>query len=73
MGPTSQDVQVECWSDADYAAGKTDRMSVSVCVLTMNGAVVLWLCKKQSGVSLSTMEAEFISASQAGRELLGMK
>uniref|UniRef100_A0AAV1UM98 Uncharacterized protein n=1 Tax=Peronospora matthiolae TaxID=2874970 RepID=A0AAV1UM98_9STRA len=42
-------------------------------VLTVDNAVVLWLCKKQSGVSLSTMEAEFISASQAGPELLGMK
>ena len=37
----------------------------------MNGAVVLWLRKKQSDASLSTMEAEFVSASQAGRELLG--
>ena len=35
--------------------------------------MVLWLCKKQSGVSLSTMDTEFISASQAGREILGMK
>ncbi|CAI5701556.1 unnamed protein product [Peronospora effusa] len=39
----------------------------------MDEAVILWLCKKQSGVSLSTMEAEFISASQAGRELLVTK
>ena len=39
----------------------------------MDGSVILWLCKKQSGVSLSTMEVEFIAASQAGRELLGMK
>ena len=39
----------------------------------MDGAVVSWTCKKQTGVSLSTMEAEFIAASQAGRELLGLK
>ena len=64
---------IECWSDADFAADKADRKSVSGCVLTMDGAVVMWLCKKQSGVSLSTMEAEFISASQAGRELLCTK
>ena len=56
-----------------FDTNKSDRKSVSGCVLTMDGAVVLWLCKKQSGVSLSTMEAEFISASQAGRELLGAK
>ena len=39
----------------------------------MIGAVIMWLCKKQSGLSLSTMEAEFVSASQAVRELLGTK
>nr|CCA24530.1 hypothetical protein TcasGA2_TC015470 [Albugo laibachii Nc14] len=33
----------------------------------------LWSCKKQTGVLLSTMEAEFIAASQAGRELLGLR
>uniref|UniRef100_A0AAV1T2U8 Reverse transcriptase Ty1/copia-type domain-containing protein n=1 Tax=Peronospora matthiolae TaxID=2874970 RepID=A0AAV1T2U8_9STRA len=72
-GHVSEDVQVECWSEADFATSKANRKSISGCVLTVDGAVVLWLCKKQSGVSPSTMEAEFISASQAGRELLGMK
>ena len=32
----------------------------------------MWLCKKQYGVSLSTMK-EFISASQAGQVLFGLK
>ena len=39
----------------------------------MDGAVVSWACKKQTGVSLSTMKAELIAASQAGCELLGLK
>ena len=56
--PTSEDVRIECWSDADFAADKADRKSVLECVLTTDGAVVLWLCKKQSGVSLRTMEDE---------------
>ena len=73
MGPTKKDVKIECWSGADFAADKVDRKSVSGCVITMDGAVVLWSCKKQSDVLLSTMEAEFISASQAGRELLGVR
>uniref|UniRef100_A0AAV1TZS5 Polyprotein n=1 Tax=Peronospora matthiolae TaxID=2874970 RepID=A0AAV1TZS5_9STRA len=72
-GSTTEDARIECWSDADFAADKADRKSVSGCVITMDSAVVLLSCKKQSGVSLSTMEAEFISASQAGRELLGTK
>ena len=39
----------------------------------MDGDVILWSCKKQSGVLLSTMGAKFISAAQAGRELLDVK
>ena len=42
-------------------------------VLKMSGAIIQWICKKQAGVSLSTMEAEFTSASHVGRELLGLR
>ena len=42
VGPTSEDVRIECWSDADSADDKADRKSVSGCVLTMADAVVLW-------------------------------
>ena len=41
--------------------------------MTMDGAVVQWVCKKQTGVSLSTMEAEFMPASHVGREMLGLR
>jgi hypothetical protein len=66
-------IQVESWSDADFAADKGDRKSVTGGVVTMDGAIVHWICKKQTGVSLSTMEAEFTSASHVGRELLGLR
>lgn len=46
---------------------------MSGCVLTIDGTVVSWTCKQQTGVSLSIMEAGFIAASHAGRELLGLK
>ena len=61
------------WSDSDYAADKADRKSVTGEVLTKDGAIVQWVCKKQTGVSLSTMEAEFASALHVGRELLGLR
>lgn len=41
------------------------------CVVCITGKVVNWLCKKQGGVTLSTLEAEFVAASQAARALLG--
>ena len=51
------------WSDSEYAADKADCKSFTGGVLTMDGAIVQRVCKKQTGVSLSTMEAEFASAS----------
>ena len=66
-------IKIESWSDAYFAADKSDRKSVSGCVLTMDGAVVSWVCTKQTGFLLSTIEVEFIAASQAGRKLLGLR
>ena len=48
-------IKIESWSDADFSVDKSDRKSVSGCVLKMDGAVLFWACKKKSGVSLTTM------------------
>lgn len=61
------------WSDSEYAADKMDRKSVTGRVLTLDGAIVQWVCEKQTEVYLSTMEAELASASHIGRELLGLR
>ena len=61
-------INLASWSDSDYAADKVDRKSVTGGVLTMDGGIVQWVCKKQTGVSLSTMEAEFTSVSHVRRE-----
>ncbi|CAI5706592.1 unnamed protein product [Peronospora effusa] len=45
-GWASKDMRIESWSDADFAADKYDRKFVSGCVLTMDGSVVFWSCKK---------------------------
>ena len=71
--PTRGPIKIERGSDADFGADKSDRKSVSGCVLTMEDAVVSWTCKKKIGVSFRTMKAEFIAASHAGRELLGVR
>lgn len=66
-------INIEIWSEADFAADKSDRKSVSGCVRTLGGAAVSWAGKKHNGVSLSTIEDEFIDALHAGRELLGLR
>ena len=42
-------------------------------IVRLNGMPVRWMAKKQGGVSLSTMEAEFVAASEQVRELLGIR
>lgn len=66
-------VVLSCWRDSDFAAEKGERKSLSGSVVTMDGAIIQWVCKKQTGMSLSTMEAEFTSASHVGREILDLK
>ena len=69
-GVQSGEVKIESWSDACFAADKTERKSMSGCVVAIDGAVVLWSCKKQTDVSLSTMQTEFIAASHNGAGML---
>ena len=63
---------LQAYSDADWAASKTDRKSVSGIVVMLNGAPIIWQSKKQSIVALSTMEAEYVAAVDAVKAMLGI-
>uniref|UniRef100_A0AAV1VDR1 Integrase catalytic domain-containing protein n=1 Tax=Peronospora matthiolae TaxID=2874970 RepID=A0AAV1VDR1_9STRA len=56
------------YSDADWAGDHADRKSTSGYAFTLMGAPVSWGSKKQSSVSLSTSEAEYIALSLAIQE-----
>ena len=58
--------------DADYAADKTNRRSVSGGVLMVGGMIVGCLCTKQKCVALRTMEVQFVAASQTSAEIFGI-
>jgi hypothetical protein len=64
---------VEAYSDADWADNKSDRKSVSGGLVLLNGIPVSWSCKKQTCVALSTLEAEYIAASEVCKTLIGME
>ena len=59
------------YSDADFAANKDDRKSISAVLIYLNGLLVNWIVSKQANVSLSTMESEFVAAARTVQELLG--
>ncbi len=66
-------LRMTSYTDADYAGDKIDRKSVSGGILMVNGMTVGWHCKKQSAITLSTAEAEFVAASVGAKELLGVR
>lgn len=75
MAPTrtSRDaLQLEAYSNADFATDKAERKSLKVGIVLLNGMAVSWTSKKQGGVSLLTMEAEFVAASEVARKLIGL-
>jgi hypothetical protein len=55
--------------DADWGGDKVDGRSTSGVLFLYNGAAISWMSRKQSCVSLSSTEAEYIALSEALKEL----
>uniref|UniRef100_A0AAV1TT31 Polyprotein n=1 Tax=Peronospora matthiolae TaxID=2874970 RepID=A0AAV1TT31_9STRA len=64
----SNKIDFRGYSDADWAGDHADRKSTSGYTFMLMGAPVSWGSKKQSSVSLSTSEAEYIALSLAIQE-----
>ena len=65
--PTS--VSIAAFCDADWASDRDDRRSTTGYVVIINGGGVSWQAKKQPTVSASSVEAEYVSMSQAAKEV----
>ena len=61
------------YSDANFAADKSDRRSLTEGITLLNGIAVSWSAKKQGVVSLSTIYAKFVAEPEVARELLGVR
>lgn len=61
------------YADADWAGDKNDRKSVSGYVFKVFGNVVSWSSRKQSTVSLSSTEAEYVSLAQGACEAIWLR
>ncbi len=64
---TDAKIRVEGYSDADWAVSWKGRKSISGGVTFLNGMSILWHEKKQSMVSLSAMEAEYVACSEVAK------
>ena len=61
------------YSDADYAGCKLDRKSTSCFCQFFENCLVSWASKKQHSVTLSTVEAEYVTTGSCGTQVLWIK
>ncbi|KAL5554420.1 hypothetical protein UlMin_041821 [Ulmus minor] len=61
------------YTDSDFQSDPDSRKSTSGSVFTLNGGAIVWRSVKQSCVSDSTMEAEYVVASEAVKEAVWLR
>ena len=71
--PAGNDFILQAFTDADHAGCKVDRKSTSGGCQFLGGRLVSWSSRKQSFVSLSTAEAEYMAATRCCSLVLWMK
>lgn len=62
-------INVQAYSDADWAGDKDDRRSTTGFIVKVNGITVSWATKKQKTVALSSAEAEYIAIGATAQEI----
>jgi hypothetical protein len=65
--------EITCYTDADWGEDPDTRRSVSGMVSVLAGGAVSWSSKRQSTVAQSTLEAEYMAAASATREVLWLR
>jgi hypothetical protein len=71
--PKGNDLSLIAYTDVDWVGCIDDRQSTSGKKFYLGECLVSWLRKKQSSISLSTAEAEYIAATSCCTEVLWMK
>jgi transposase InsO family protein len=71
VGPlTSSSLPLYGYSDSDWGSDPDDRRSVTGYVFMLGGGAVSWQARKQTTVALSSVEAEYMAATQATKEAM---
>ena len=71
--PQGNHLDLYAFTDADWEGYVDDRKSTSGETFYLGGCLVSWSNKKQSAISLSTAEAEYIVAANCCTQILWMK
>jgi hypothetical protein len=71
--PKRKDLSLMAYTDPDWVVCIDDQRSTNGAAFYLGECLVSWLSKKQSSVSLSTVEAEYIAATTCCTQVLWMK
>src|SRR6266480_7761449 len=69
----SQGFRLVGYSDSDWGADLQDRKSTTGSLIKIAGGPIYWRSTKQTGVSLSTTEAEYIAASETACKIISVR
>ena len=61
------------YTDSDFQADRDERKSTSGYVFTLGGGAISWRSVKQKCIADSTMEAEYVAASEAAKEAVWLR
>ena len=61
------------YTDSDFQSDRDSRKSTSGYVFTLGGGAISWRSIKQSCIADSTMEAEYVAASEAAKEAVWLR
>ncbi|GKF06808.1 hypothetical protein Tco_0037476 [Tanacetum coccineum] len=71
--PKGTDIETIVYVDSDYAGDYVNRKSTSGIYMFIGCCLTSWFSKKQTALSISTTEAEYVSAGKACQQKLWMK
>ena len=57
------------YTNSDYAGDKSTRISVTGYILFFMGIPIIWKSKSQKNITLSSSEAEYVTLSEAAKEI----
>jgi hypothetical protein len=72
LGQKQDSTELVCYADADWGNDPADRKSNTGYCFKFMGSVVYWKSHKQTMVTLSSTEAEYISLAEAAQEAIWM-
>ena len=67
------EIVLQGYVDSDMAGDKDSRRSTTGYVFTIGGTIVSWISKLQKVVALSTIEAEYVVATEASKEMIWLQ